>query len=133
LFFEIQGDEKRCWEFYGQTLYRDVRGRLYLSKGEVNKEIRLFPYGYNPKFYKADLCEQLCGEPQLPVSTFEEVAFYELKFASEDEFSHWSTEDFPTERKRREKENFGLIKTGVISQPQFQQLPVTFLEDGIAA
>jgi len=129
LFVKIQSDEKRCWQFYGQTIYRDIAGMLYLAKGEVNREIQLFPYGYNPRFFKVDLFEALLARPPLPVATLEEIAFYELKFASEDEFSHWSTEDIPTERKRREKQNFRLIKSGAISDTQFQQLPATFLQN----
>jgi hypothetical protein len=128
LFSDIQSDEKTCWKFYGQTVYRDTNGELYLAKNEINREIQLFPYGYNPRFYKIDLFEALLRRPALPVETFNEIAFYEVKYCSEDEFSHWTPNQIPTERKRREKENFEVIKSGEISESVFEKLPSSFLE-----
>ncbi len=121
LLHAIQEDEA-CWELPGQTVYRDLRGTDYLAKEEVNQEIMLFPYGYNPRFHKIDMCELLHAQPPLPIRTFEVVAFYELKFADEDEFSHWSTTDFPTLRKRREWESFEMLKRGEMPGSRFERL-----------
>jgi glycosyltransferase involved in cell wall biosynthesis len=125
----IQKDRKTCWIIYGQTVYRDLAGNYYLAEGELNGEIRIFPNGFNPRFYKVDLYEMLRSEPPLPERQFRDVTFYELKFTDEDEFCHLGTFDFPTERKRRETKNFQLIKGGKVPENGFQKLPRSFLED----
>lgn len=126
-FRQIQKDQKKCWTFGGQTVYRDLEGNYYLSKEEINEEIMIFPYGYNVRFYKVDLFERLLSQPQLPVGRFEEVPFYELKFVNEEEFSHWSTNDFPTPRKKMEWENYQLIKQGNVDIARFEKLSSKFL------
>jgi hypothetical protein len=120
---QIQTQERKCWILPGQTVYRDLAGHYYLVAGEINGEIRLFPYGINPRFRKAEPCEVLRSEPPLAHERVEGLLFYELKFANEDEFSHWSTRDFPTPRKRREWENFQLIKQGKVTDSRFEKLP----------
>jgi len=88
-----------------------LRGNYYLAIGEVNSEIEVFPYGFNPRFYKIDLLMALQSRPNLPVKKFEEIVFYELKFVTGNEFSHWSiTGCPPTKRKKREWENYHLVK-----------------------
>lgn len=128
-FRQIQKDKKNCWIFGGQTIYRDLEGNYYLSKEEINQEIMIFPYGYNTRFYKIDLYEILLSQPPLPVGHFEGVPFYELKFANEDEFSHWSTNDFTTPRKKREWENYQLIKQGNVDSARFEKLSSKFLDE----
>jgi glycosyltransferase involved in cell wall biosynthesis len=129
---QIQRDQKKCWALYGQTIYRDLRGNYYLSKGEVNSEIRIFPYGFNPRFGKVELYEALKFERPLPVEHFDAISFYELKFVNENEFSHWSTDDIPpTPRKKREWENFYLIRTGNIDSARFEKLSLSFVSDEV--
>lgn len=129
----IQKDEKKCWVLFGQTIYRDLRGNYHLAVGEVNSEIEVFPYGFNPRFYKIELLMALQSRPKLRVDKFEEIVFYELKFVNENEFSHWSTNGCPpTERKKREWENYHLVKEGNIDKGRFEKLSSSFLEDEVA-
>ncbi len=129
-FKEMQTDVKKCWGLYGQTVYRDLKMNFYLSD-EINWEPRVFPYGMNPRFRKAPLYEALVSEPQLPGAEIAGVCFYELKFVDENEFSHLSIRDFPSERKRKEIRYFESIKRGDAEALGLQKLPATFLEDQI--
>jgi len=130
---QVQEGPKKCWTFPGQTVYRDLKGDYYLAVGEVNQEIMLFPYGYNPRFYKVAHWECLQGRPPVPVDGFEPVTFLELKFAEEDEFAHWSTIDWPSHRKQREWANFHAVRAGNIDPSRFVRLSSSFLDDQIAA
>lgn len=127
----IQKGKKMCWIVYGQTIYRDSASNHFLPRGEINGEMRIFPNGFRPRFYKVDLYELLKSEPPLEEGQFDGVLFYELKFVTTDEFSHWSISDIPTERKKRELENFQLVKRNDISSPRFEKLPSSFLDDQI--
>ena len=120
--------QQTCWTISGQTIYRSHQGNFYLAKGEINREIELFPQGRNPRFYKEAHWEGLRCTPQHPVRDFEPVAFYELKFVDEDEFAHWSTIDWPSDRKKREWSNFHHIKDGNIDPTIFEELPIDFLD-----
>jgi len=131
LFADIQKDEPKCFVVFGQTVYRDLEGNFYLSD-EINHEVHIFPYGINPRFHKVDLYEALIFDPPLPCQHCAGVSFYELKFVSEDEFSHLSSNDFPTERKKREMKHFELIKSGYVADLGFQKLPASFLDDEVA-
>lgn len=126
---QVQDDEV-CWELPGQTLYRDLSGMFYLSKGEINQEIRIFPYGA-PRFVKWTTFTVLDPRPPLLVECLDDVAFYELKFLDEDEFAHWCTTDFPTERKRKEWESFHMIKRGEIPRSRFEALSANFLREEV--
>lgn len=118
-----------CWRLPGQTIYRGLDLEYYLARGEINQEIMLFPYGFNPRFFKEKHWECLKCRPRLPVSDFPPVTFYELKFADEDEFSHWSTNYWPSERKKREWANFHAVKSGRCPSDKFEKLPASFLDD----
>jgi Beta-1,4-N-acetylgalactosaminyltransferase (CgtA) len=127
-FKDMQIDAKKCWGLYGQTVYRDLEGNFYLSD-EINWEPRVFPYGLNPRFRKVPLYEALVAEPELPGADIPGVSFYELKFVDENEFSHLSISDFPSERKQKETRHFESIKRGDAEALGLQKLPATFLED----
>lgn len=127
---DIQPGRWTAWELYGQTVYRALDGAFYLARGEVNHEVALFPASYRCRFKKREAWEGLSRPPWLRRSHFEPVCFYELKYADEDEFVHWSTtDDFPGPRKQREWENFHRIRDGRIDPALFERLPNTFLED----
>lgn len=111
-----------CWSLWGQTVYRDRHGRCYRSMDELNEEIMLFPNGLNPRFFKGEAFEDLVVRPPLPIDRLDGVAFYELKCADEDEFSHWSTTEFPTLRKQREWERFQMIRNGALRADTFDRL-----------
>ncbi len=128
---KIQTPPSMCWNISGQAIYRDLANNHFLARGEINNEIRIFPNGLNPRFHKTDLYEILKAEPRLEEGHFDGVVFYELKFVSTDEFSHWSISDIPTERKKRELENFQLVKRNDISSSRFEKLPSSFLDDQI--
>jgi len=129
---QVQKGPRMCWNVSGQAVYRDLANNHFLAKGEINSEIRIFPNGLNPRFYKVDLFEMLRSDPPLEDGTFDTPLFYELKFVNTNEFSHWSITDIPTERKKRELENFKLVKTGNVSSPRFEKLPASFLDDQIS-
>jgi len=129
---QLQQSRKMCWVVYGQAVYRDLANDHYLAKGEINGEIRIFPNGFNPRFYKSDLYEVLKSYPPLDENQFEGVLFYELKYVNTDEFSHWSIGDIPTDRKRTELKNFYLVKANDISSARFERLSATFLNDQIS-
>ena len=59
--------------------------------------------------------------------------FYELKFVDEDEFSHWSTRQFPTGRKQQEWESVELLRRGGSADGRFVPLPPGFLDDQCGA
>jgi glycosyltransferase involved in cell wall biosynthesis len=121
-----------CWTLAGQTVYRTRAGEWYLSQGEVNREVEIFPNGWGYHFVKEQHWERL-RRPKLPRKRhFEPVAFYELKSVAEDEFAHWSTRDWPSPRKRREWENFRAIAEGRLESGRFSPLPPTFLDDQVA-
>ena len=128
----IQKSRKMCWAIYGQAVYRDLASNHFLARGEINGEIRIFPNGLNPRFYKMDLFEVLKSHPAMPEAEFGGVTFYELKFTDENEFSHWSITDIPTDRKKRELENSRLVRKNAISSATFEKLTPSFLEDQIA-
>jgi hypothetical protein len=56
------------------------------------------------------------------------LCIYELKDVAEDEFSHWSGIDFPTERKQREWRHFQQLKQGEAPNAIFEPLSDDFIE-----
>jgi hypothetical protein len=128
---QIQTSRQCGWIIYGQTIYRDGQRQYYLAKDEINGEIAIFPNRISTRYRKVDLFELLSSNPPLPQAELDGVTFYELKFTDEDEFSHWSSSDIPTARKKRELENFHLVKSNNILSSTFQKLPATFLDDQI--
>jgi glycosyltransferase involved in cell wall biosynthesis len=129
---QIQTGRKCGCVIYGQTVYRDGGRQYYLAKGEINGEIEIFPNRINTWFRKVDDFELLSSNPPLREAQVAGVTFYELKFTDENEFSHWSISEYPTERKKREFENFQLVKKNNILDSRFEKLPATFLDDQIA-
>jgi glycosyltransferase involved in cell wall biosynthesis len=117
-----------CWTIAGQTVYRDLEGRFHLAVGEVNSEIEIFPYGFECRFTKRRHWEQLRVPSRFQVGAFEPVCFYELKYVDEDEFAHWSTTEWPSERKQREWANYHRVLRGDVHDGDFEQLPATFLD-----
>jgi glycosyltransferase involved in cell wall biosynthesis len=128
LLTNIQSCRLTCWELAGQTVYFTHKGDHYLALGEVNSEIELIPYGLNQRFMKHHHWEYLSNQSKLPVHPFDRVAFYELKCVDEEEFSHWSTLEWPSFRKKREWSNFELIRQNQITAERFEKLPPYFLE-----
>jgi glycosyltransferase involved in cell wall biosynthesis len=127
-----RGRRLGCWTLAGQTLYRAAGGEWYLALGEVNREVELFPNGWGYRFKKRRHWEGL-SRPALPRKRhFGPVAFYELKCVDRDEFAHWSTSDWPSERKRREWSNYQAVKAGRLDPQRFRALPRSFLDDEVA-
>lgn len=97
-----------------QTVYIAGEKLVYFSVGEVNQENMVFPNRSDVRFVKNDYFELLktfCG---VKYGSVNNVLIYEVKDTREDEFSHWSTLDFPTARKKREWENFNKVKSGKV-------------------
>jgi len=110
-------------------VYRDAAGDFYRAMGEVNREVEVFPAGRGCRFEKRRHWERLTRPWLLGRGDFGPVAFYELKFVLEPEFDHWSTVDWPSERKRREWRNFHLVKEGRVGGGRFESLGPGFLDD----
>lgn len=110
------------WRFPVQTIYRGLDGVWYLARDEVNEEGRLAPNCAAVHYGKGQHWEQLQADIPLPRRGVETVCIYELKDVAEQEFSHWSTTEFPTARKQREWENFQLVKQGATADPRFEPL-----------
>jgi glycosyltransferase involved in cell wall biosynthesis len=132
----IQTGSRKCWVLAGQTVYRDLEGNFFLARGEINREVEIFPYGFRSRFVKSGNWERLRRPFYMRKGEFRPVCFFELKFTDEDEFSHWSNQDWPSKRKRREWTNFGLVRAGGtdggnLDPDRFEALPRTFLDDQI--
>ena len=106
-------------------------GNIIWPRARLTARLRYFPIVISTRFRKIDLFELLSSNPPLQEAKLDGVTFYELKFTDEDEFSHWSISDFPTERKQREFENFQLVKGNNVLSSRFEKLPATFLDDQI--
>lgn len=117
----------------GQTVYKDASGHCFLSTDDLVAEPRLFPHNGDHYYIKAEHFEQLRLTPLLPTTAFDGVVFYELKFVEEDEFSHWSTLEFPTPRKKREWESVELLRSGGNITGRLTPLPAAFLGDQCGA
>lgn len=128
---QIQSGWRTCWTLSGQTVYRDEHGDYYLARGEVNREVEVFPYALICRFKKRPHLESLQRPVIFPKRDFPPVCFFELKFVDEDEFAHWSSQEWSSARKRREWANFQLVRDGHVSTDRFQRLPRTFLDDQI--
>lgn len=127
----IQSGRPACWTLSGQTVYRDTQGNFYLARGEINKEVEIFPYSLLCRFRKRPHLESLQRPVIFPKRDFSPVCFFELKFVDEDEFSHWSDRSWPSERKRREWANYQLVRDGRVSVERFEPLERTFLDDQV--
>jgi len=110
------------WAIPIQTIYRAGDRDWYLASGEVNAEGRLVPNRSAVRHFKAEHWEALRAQIDLPLETVPPLLVYELKDVAEDEFSHWSTRDFPTSRKQREWRNFNLVKNGNMPADLFIRL-----------
>ena len=97
--------QDRYGSFPVQTVYLDPEGSKYLSVSEVNREVRIFRNCTSNYFVKADEWERLSVNRGAP-SFLREIAVYEYKDVSKDEFAHWSERRFHSERKVREFRNF---------------------------
>ena len=116
------------WTVRAQTVYRATDCAWYLARDEVNSEVRLAPNRAAIRYRKARYWEELGSDINVPTREFEPVCIYELKNVSEDEFSHWSTRDFPSERKRREWENFERVRRGETGGGRFVHMPGDFVD-----
>jgi glycosyltransferase involved in cell wall biosynthesis len=124
----LQAGRPACWTLSGQTVYRDDHGDYYLARGEINKEIEIFPYSLMCRFKKRPHLESLQRPVIFPKKDFTPVCFFELKFVDEDEFSHWSDREWPSERKRREWANYQLVRDGQVHTERFERLGRAFLD-----
>ncbi len=119
-----------AWSLAGQTVYRTPDGSFLAPRGEVNREVRIAPFGYPARFHKREHWEQLIRPRWLRTRHFAPVCFHELKFLDEEEFDHWSTTEFPSPRKRREWASFQRLREGRRAGA-VHRLPATFLDDQV--
>lgn len=93
-----------------QTVYRKD-SKYYESVGEVNSEYMIFPNRSDVYFKKAEFFEKLQGKLYKTISTtLDNLRIFELKDLAIDEFSHWDTTEFTTERKKLEYKRFQELK-----------------------
>ena len=119
-----------AWSLAGQTVYRAPDGTFREPRGEVNREVRIFPLGYDVRFHWREHWEELIRPRWLRTHHFAPVCFHELKFLDEAEFDHWSTTDFPSPRKRREWASFERLRRGRPAGSD-RRLPATFLDEPV--
>lgn len=138
-FIKKAGNKLRCrWLIPGQTLYRTLDGTFARNSDELSGETRLFPCSYHNRFIKFFAFEVLYSP--LPKRVYPHVVFYELKFASADEFTHWSS-DFKRERHLGEDrfragtrnrlmwDNLKKLQEGRELSEEHETLSKTFLDD----
>lgn len=94
-----------------QTIYLKDHS-IFSIANDVNKEIRIFPNRADVFFEKDKLFEILKAKFYKVIqSRLGDVRVYEVKNTAVDEFSHWSTYDFMTNRKKIEWENYNIISS----------------------
>jgi glycosyltransferase involved in cell wall biosynthesis len=125
----LDREDARAVFLKGETVYRDAAGGCFLAADESVTERRLFPYGSDTYYIKGEHFERLRLARGLRTDRYDSVVYYELKFVDEDEFSHWSTTQFPTPRKKKEWERFALLRGGGAIDHRFVPLPAGFLDD----
>lgn len=79
----------KVWRIKGQTVYRDLHNSYFVSTS-INTEPRIFPFSYLNRYVKTEVWEDLMCQPPLLEEDIGSVVYYELKFISENELSHWS-------------------------------------------
>ena len=119
-----------AWSLAGRTVYRAPDGSFFAPRGEVNREVRIFPLGYDVRFHWREHWEELIRPRWLRTHHFAPVCFHELKFLDEAEFDHWSTTAFPSPRKRREWASFKRLRAGD-PRGSDRRLPATFLDEEV--
>jgi len=127
LFKTLRTQEPTIWSIPVQTIYRGGNRVWYAARGEINTEPRLAPNRAAVRYHKARHWEQLRSQVYIQRERFQPVCIYELKDVAEDEFSHWSNVDFPTERKRLEWRHFQQLKQGEVPDT-FERLSGDFIE-----
>ncbi|AFZ47933.1 glycosyl transferase family 2 [Cyanobacterium stanieri PCC 7202] len=132
----VNQKELKVWKVKGTTVYRNLKGEYFLANSHTYGERRLYPCSYLNRYFKGKKSKNQYSstlKTSLHSDLYPEVAFFELKFADEDEFSHWSITDFKKlgrKRKTKEWETLNLIKTGNVSgNDNLIFLPSTFLID----
>ena len=124
----LGGGWPAAWSLAGHTVYRAPDGAFLAPRGEVNREVRVFPLAADVRFHKRDHWEELVRPRRLRTHRFAPVCFHELKFLDEEEFDHWSTTAFPSPRKRREWASFQRLRAGR-GDGACRRLPPTWLDD----
>lgn len=123
---KISNQKNKVWKIAGQTVYKNLDSQFFLAPDQIYAEQRIFPVSYLNRYKTGELFEEF--KSALPRDKFAEIVFFELKFASENEFNHWSTNDFSNRnRKRKEWETVQLVKSGDTSS--LIALPSYFLRD----
>lgn len=94
--------------------------KFFFDRDEVNSEIEIFPLRSDVYFDKDDNFERLTAKfYKVEEMKHSDIRIYEWKNTSEDEFSHWSTTEFPSARKKLEWNNFHKIKGTVDPSIEF--------------
>lgn len=110
---QIQSGGARLWNIRGQTVYVDSEGHCWASLAEINHEEMCYPNNPMIHYRKEKNWERLRAPFSVQEEYPDDVIFYEVKDTREDEFSHWSSLDNLTPRKRTELNNFNLVKQAI--------------------
>ncbi len=131
---EINRKDCNIYGLAGQTVYRALDGSYWLSNEEIYCEARIIPVSYFNHFVSDKISHQLKSPLCLTRKNLSGIVFYELKFTDEDEFSHWTNNNFSRRaRKHLEWKNFHLIKSGKFEpNNKFTPLPSDFLNRPLA-
>jgi glycosyltransferase involved in cell wall biosynthesis len=127
LLADARSSRTKCWSLRGQTVFESTGGDFWLDPTEINEEIEVFPNARSFRFVGHPLWEQLRRPFYATRGVLEPVCFLELKYVGSDEFSHWSTTEWTTDRKKLEWENFHRVREGRTGD-RLQRRPPSFLD-----
>ena len=134
---QVNHTELKVWKIKGTTVYRSLKDEYFVDTSQTYGERRLYPCSYLNRYFKGQKIKNKFSsnlKTSVPSDLFPEVVFFELKFANEDEFSHWTTTEFKKlgrKRKTKEWETLEMIKKGNIEDKNLTLLASTFLADQI--
>jgi glycosyltransferase involved in cell wall biosynthesis len=101
----------KCWQISGQTVYRSLSGDFFIDPQAIYFEVQVIPNDGSVYFRKNGIFESINYVSE-GANIFDDVVFYEMKYCDREEFSHWSTRNFPTQRKTREWKVFNAVREG---------------------
>ncbi|MDC0131277.1 glycosyltransferase [Alphaproteobacteria bacterium] len=100
--------------FLVQTVYRDPQKVYWVSETEKIGEIRVLYNHPDVYFRKGDMFETIKIHPGTKVKRLRKVVAFEIKDLAEQEFDHWTSLSFSSQRKATEYRNYRYFKLGFI-------------------
>ncbi|KXK26231.1 MAG: hypothetical protein TR69_WS6001001226 [candidate division WS6 bacterium OLB20] len=99
-----------------RCVYKTADNQYFEDTDDDNSEVRLFANRPEIDFAKTDNYEVLTWPENIIHERADGIAFFELRYLTENEFSHWSEGEFVTPRKIREKTIMDSLRAGDVPQ-----------------